>query len=114
MKAYFAFLGLATLSGCSSVALSPKTWPIEAPQVIEIISDPAGARIEINDEYMGDAPVTVNFKRRMQWGILDEVHINALPKGPGCAQRKVIASSELIPKKIFFDTGLCHRGGFGA
>jgi hypothetical protein len=31
---------------------------------VEILSDPAGARIEVNDNYVGDAPITVEIPEK--------------------------------------------------
>jgi hypothetical protein len=109
MKNLWSLVVLAAFVGCASPAPAP-AWEHEKGEVIEILSDPPGARIEINDEFMGEAPVTVTVHRKMRWGVMEDLRVNALPKGIGCAQHKDIASLQPTPKKMFFDTGLCKRG----
>ena len=41
----------------------PPTQAQPAIKPIEIISDPPGARIEVNDDYVGDAPIVVTVSR---------------------------------------------------
>jgi hypothetical protein len=43
--------------------VSSKPVPYE-PKKTQIISEPPGARIEINDNYVGDAPITVELAQR--------------------------------------------------
>jgi len=51
-------------------AVATNTTPVAAQAVpattrqVEIISEPPGARIEVNDNYIGDAPITNTFARR--------------------------------------------------
>jgi PEGA domain len=42
-----------------TAASAPTPVPEVQTKKVEIISEPAGARIEINDNYIGDAPITV-------------------------------------------------------
>jgi hypothetical protein len=77
MKKYFVPLLLCTAVfvfgiGCSSPYVAQKPPPSayrpvshESPtKKVEIVSEPAGARIEVNDNYVGDAPITVEIP---QW-----------------------------------------------
>ncbi len=50
MKKLIAFLGLFLLAGCAST----HTY------LSEVISEPAGARIEVDGNYIGNAPLTIN------------------------------------------------------
>ena len=61
MKTIFAGLavGTITLSGCTSYGVME---PATAQFPVEIISDPPGALIEINDNLVGKTPLTVNIE----------------------------------------------------
>ena len=61
MKTIFAGLavGTITLSGCTSYGVME---PATAQFPVEIISDPPGAQIEINDNLVGKTPLTVNIE----------------------------------------------------
>ena len=44
-------------------AVAQRTAPV-APAItrqVEILSEPPGARVEVNDNYIGDAPITTTF-----------------------------------------------------
>jgi hypothetical protein len=114
-----ALLVLLAIAGCSTTdSASPGT--VErgrdgtiAYQVLVESSEP-GARIEVNQEYVGDTPLTLTI-----YGDKDgtfhnfgspEYVIRALPSKPGqSAQAKVFrtgkwfAPEDMIPKRIFFD-----------
>ena len=78
----FCIAALTLDVGCSPYPYRAQTPPLSAyrpvPSVpsasavpaqsakakVEIISDPAGARIEVNDNYVGDAPITVEIPEK--------------------------------------------------
>jgi hypothetical protein len=87
---------------------------------VEILSDPAGARIEVNDNYVGDAPITVEIPQRASYFTQNTV-IRALPaEGGDYVQVKYFSGSipdawypetvgvhrDQIPSRIFFDMRL--------
>jgi PEGA domain len=87
---------------------------------VEILSDPAGARIEVNDNYVGDAPITVEIPQRAGYFTQNTV-IRALPtQGGDYVQAKYFSGSipdawypetvgakrDQIPSRIFFDMRL--------
>jgi hypothetical protein len=80
---------------------------------VEIISGPPGAKIEINNEYVGETPVTKVWNGR--YSEYDSYTVTAYPKQAGqYVQTKSIrfeSSGELycqvtLPKKIYFDMNL--------
>jgi hypothetical protein len=91
---------------------------------IEILSEPPSARIEVNDNYIGDAPITTTFQCSFDRRFLETTRIRALPTHPGdYVQSKFFsggyptysafggysAASNLndsIPARIFFDMRL--------
>ena len=86
---------------------SAQAW-YDAPARIEFISDPPGARIEIGAEYIGDAPVTVLWRRGGAYGVPNNLYLRALPTQPGdCAQFKVVGPDQPTPGRVFFDMPLC-------
>lgn len=99
-------LCLASMS-CSSPGLTGRSI-----QRVQILSDPPGARIEINGDYIGDAPLTVNIPTYR--GRFREItKIRALPRRPGqYTQSKVFSGgftmipNDAVPSRIFFDMSL--------
>ena len=86
-----------------------------ATYTTQVISDPPGARIEVDGAYLGDAPMVITWKTLWPGGLLGgyEFHrINALPTHAGhCVQSKTFSGAlgERLPNRIFFDTGLCRQ-----
>jgi hypothetical protein len=72
-----------------------------------IESDPPGARIEINNQYVGTTPLRVNIPRlKSDWSTIS-VTIRANPISPGQqVQTKYIGSDESTPTHVFFDMNL--------
>lgn len=68
---------------------------------VEIITEPPGARIEVNNDYVGDSPLTVTITR--------DTHttITAIPIHPGhYVQSKFLPLQQRTPKRIFFDMAI--------
>ena len=61
--------------------VSSKAVPY-GPKKTQIISEPPGARIEINDNYVGDAPITVELAQRGDYFDEDTV-VRAIPTEEG-------------------------------
>ena len=95
--------------------VSSKPAPYE-PKKTQIISEPPGARIEINGSYVGDAPITVELAQR--GGYFDEdTVVRAIPsEGGDYPQTKRFLTSDpwyhpgfagdKIPARIFFNMHL--------
>jgi hypothetical protein len=97
----------ASLLGCAS------TPQPSAPvyKSVQIISEPAGARIEISGNYIGDAPLVTKIRKDEQYErFYENTVIRAYPKGSGYVQSKNFApgtaESLNLPDRIFFDTNL--------
>ena len=60
----------------SSVPVQP------AKAKVEVVSEPAGARIEVNNDYVGDAPITVEIPQNSGY-FTQETVIRALPTEAG-------------------------------
>lgn len=106
-------LGVATI-GLSEMAIDDegkkKDWKdaCTGKHSIEILTEPSGARIEVNDEFLGEAPLTATVARGCSAYSLNAVTIRALPREAGhCTQGKFISSSDSVPRKVFFDMRLC-------
>lgn len=95
--------------------VSSKPGPYE-PRKTQIISEPPGARIEVNDNYVGDAPVTVELPQRGEYFDEDTV-VRAIPdEGADYTQTKRFLTSDpwyhpgfagdKIPSRIFFNMHL--------
>jgi PEGA domain len=95
--------------------VSSRRVPYE-PRKTQIISEPSGARIEINDNYVGDAPITVELAQRGDYFDEDTV-IRAIPtEGGDYTQTKRFltndpwyhpgSAGDRIPSRIFFNMHL--------
>lgn len=108
-KLIMLLLGVVLISGCATGA-NIKVVSSLTNKSTEIISDPVGARIEINGEYIGETPVIVEINRYCNDLVGAEycnVTISAIPRVRGqYTQSKFFNYSVRIPKKIFFDMHL--------
>jgi len=92
-------------SGCSSHSNNPLP-----KQSVQILSQPPGARIEINGRYAGDAPTTVEIETSPHGRFWKDTIIKAYPKDTGYIQIKAFngesrwSVSDQIPARISFDT----------
>jgi hypothetical protein len=79
-------------------------------QTIQIVSQPAGAKIEMNGRYMGDAPTTVEVDSSPNGRFWRDTIFKAYPKDTGYIQIKAFngesnwAISDPVPPRIAFDT----------
>jgi PEGA domain len=92
-------------SGCASHPVAAR-----ARQDVLIVSEPAGAKIEINGQYVGDAPTTVQIESSSDGRFWRDTIIKAYPKDTGYTQilafngKSRWAISDLIPPRLVFDT----------
>jgi hypothetical protein len=99
----------ALLVGCASTPQPSASAPVY--KSVQIISEPAGARIEINGNYIGNAPLFTKIRKDDQYErFYSSTVIRAYPKGDGYLQTKNFAPGTLegldLPDRIFFDTNL--------
>lgn len=77
---------------------------------MQIVSEPNGAKIEVNGRYVGDAPTTVEIEVSPHGRFWRDTIIKAYPKDTGYIQIKAFngesrwSISDLIPARISFDT----------
>ncbi len=110
MKSLFAAITLVfalVFTGCVARAIRSSA---HGKVISTFISNPPGARIEIDGEYIGKTPITIEWPRSYQDGsrFNDEITIKAFPSGPGQFQQKKFFESHggtlpIIPAKIYFD-----------
>jgi PEGA domain-containing protein len=92
-------------SSCSS-----RSKTAQPKQTVQIVSQPTGARIEVNGRYVGDAPTTIEIERSPHGRFWKDTIIKAYPKYTGYIQIKAFngesrwSISDPIPARISFDT----------
>jgi hypothetical protein len=85
---------------------SPPPAAIAATKTIQIISDPVGARIEVNDDYVGDAPISITVPREGA-NFAKGTTIRATPTLQGqYVQSKYFDRTSEVPSRILFSMGL--------
>src|SRR5215831_10780602 len=81
-------------------------------KTIQILSDPPGARIEVDNDYIGTTPCSIQVRTNFEGNFFQSYHIRALPVGFGYTQEKYFYGSpdgywkQTIPARIFFEMGL--------
>lgn len=94
---------------CDKSSSPIKTSTQPAKGLTEIISNPPGAKIEINDEYVGDTPIFVKLPRisRRSGNIYEKISVKAYPSQPGqYTQKKLIDTRRRVPARLLFDMNL--------
>jgi PEGA domain len=77
---------------------------------LQIASQPVGAKIEINGQYVGDAPLTVQIEASDDGRFWKDTIIKAYPADKGYTQIKAFNGksrwtiSDMVPPRLFFDT----------
>ena len=102
-----ALLFAAVLFGCTRGPVTKQaTAPTGASQIkVGILSDPPGARIEVDNNYVGDAPLETEIANRPNINPSPKV-ITATPRDNGYVETKVIQPWQDIASRIFFDTNI--------
>jgi len=77
----------------------------DQPVRTHIVSEPAGARIEVNGAYMGTAPLDVTLPQKSEHHRLrDMARIVAVPAEPGqYQQEKTFFDHQPAPVEVLFD-----------
>jgi len=105
---------LFTLIGCEASVPTAEQWkrsyePLpKYTSTIEVISDPPGARIEVNQDYVGDAPIAIEVRTtRGNESFFKEYTIRALPIIAGQeTQTKYFRVYDPVPGRVLFDMNL--------
>jgi hypothetical protein len=97
------------LAGCeSSPKVSTRSPPAAtaATKTIQIISDPPDARIEVNDDYVGDTPISITVPT-VGGNFTKGTTIRATPTLQGeYVQSKYFDRNSEVPSRILFSMGL--------
>ena len=102
------------LSGCASPYTASSASPSPTPALkkkVQILSKPVGARIQVNQDYIGDAPIEVEVETDHSGNFVRPTSFVASPANPrpGAAlyvQSKLFLPYDPIPKRLFFDNRL--------
>ena len=96
------------ISGCITITTEDIT------REIKVISNPPKAKIEVNNDYIGETPCSISVREQtilFEGTYRKDLFIVAIPVYEGqCKQIKYIRSSDDLPKTIFFEMGLCNKG----
>jgi hypothetical protein len=101
---------------CAGCASHPQA--ARSRQTVQIVSQPPGAQIEVNGQYVGDAPTTVEIETSTDGRFWKDTVIKAYPKETGYTQVRVFngksrwAISDMVPSKLFFDTRVDPSAAF--
>ena len=97
----------------------PKTSPTPAlKKKVHIVSEPVGARIEVNQDYVGEAPITVEIEADRHGDFAHMTSIAAFPSRPLPKNTPVYTQSvtflmgQPIPSRLYFDNRQ-PASGFG-
>ena len=106
IAALIAFGLVACESSPPQVATQSPPAATAATKTIQIISDPPGARIEVNDDYVGDAPISITVP--IQGAKFTRMTIiRATPTLQGeYVQSKYFDGTSEVPSRILFSMGL--------
>jgi hypothetical protein len=87
-------------------ASSPRPPAQPATKTIQVISDPSGARIEVNNDYVGDAPLSIRVPE-LDGNFTIDTAIRATPTQEGqYVQSKWFSYGSAVPSRILFTMGL--------
>ncbi len=111
---YYVWVGvwMCILWGCASTG-GTKAHPEYQVETL-ITSEPSGARIEINGNYIGDTPVTTRIRHYPEDRVvMGRVVVRATPKEPEGQYIQIKAfngpqhpfdpNRDVVPERIFFD-----------
>jgi hypothetical protein len=101
----------------ASGAAQPPRPPIAATKTIQVMSEPPEARIEVNGDYVGDAPCSIEVPSFADGRFRERTVIRAIPtRGGDYTQTKIFEGyaafnnpymvSDKIPNRIFFNMNL--------
>ena len=89
------------LFGCATA------WFLQFEEV-NLVSDPPGAKIEMNDEYVGRTPLTIRYRRGGGRGQANQLVVRASHQNPGnCAETRVFSRDEHTPSVVYFELPAC-------
>ena len=98
-------------SGCVNIKRDQvrQTKAPQPPNITQIISDPLGAKIEINHEYVGETPISIQIRALTSWlsgKVVEDLIIVAHPVDSGQYTQSKNLKGVKIPSKIYFNLSL--------
>ena len=91
-----------------------RSQPSKIDYPVHVLTDPPGAKIEVNNDYVGDAPLTITMTGHEDREALRIYFVRAYPKtdSGGWTQVKMIigydavwkGKSDRIPERLYFNT----------
>jgi len=109
MKRVLICFGCVLLAGCAAEEPGGMTLDTSPSMMFttRVTSKPSGARIELDDEFVGETPLDIEWKvysAKANLFFKDDHVLRALPTGLGqYAQKKSYSSGAVVPKTISFD-----------
>jgi len=104
MKKLLIILCLVFFSGCQQVVQEDQSKPTTYTYITKVISEPPGARIEVDNDYIGDAPLEIKWD---ELSSKEEIHtVKAFPIYENNLVQFKVFFHRSIPKTIFFDMRL--------
>jgi hypothetical protein len=109
-RSCFALSRLFVLYCLLSLSCASHSKTERQNQTVQIVSQPPGARIEVNGRYVGDAPTIVEIESSPHGRFWRDTIMKAYPKDAGYIQIKAFngeskwSISDPIPARISFDT----------
>jgi hypothetical protein len=104
MKNIILLVFVVWLIGCESEAYRPDTSSQPKKFSTSVVSSPPGARIEVDNTYIGDAPVDITWDNESSDLFSSGHTVKASPLYLSQqAQVKSFSPGDKIPKTIFFD-----------
>ncbi|MFL5812589.1 MAG: PEGA domain-containing protein [Bdellovibrionia bacterium] len=100
----------SSLCACTWLLVSCATATREQKIPITVVSDPPGARVEANGQFIGNTPLKTEIHRyrNPETGAWYGFAINAFPTRPGqCSQQKVFPENTPMATHMYFDMSLC-------
>lgn len=100
-------------SACAWLLSACASTPRDQTIPIEVVSDPPGARVEANGQYIGSTPLKTEIHRykNPETGSWYGLAITAFPTQTGqCSQQKVFPENAPMATHMYFDMHLCPYG----
>lgn len=100
----------SVVGSCAWLLSACATTPNDQTIPIAVVSDPPGARIEANGQFIGTTPLKTEIHRykNINTGQWAGLAINAFPTRPGqCTQHKVFPENAPMATNMYFDMSLC-------
>lgn len=97
---------LIVLYGAFKVIDQVKYW-LSTEVVVEVLSEPEGAKIEVDNEFIGRTPCSISIREGWDGKCAKSYRIRALPSRDGhWTQTKRLGALDSVPKRLFFQMNL--------